>query len=128
MAAIYGGGWINSSAYPADGDTGDAEEEGFLWSSSDAKIQTNSLTVELEPNDGGDPREGMIMAFPQGVWNKIKQAADENPSMPGDVMEILFDGSSVADEYTEYIVAYIWSRICWKNTGLRSEPVSKSCP
>lgn len=109
MAVYNGGGWIKSSAYPdtEDGNAGGTEEDGFVWGSGNARIQTNALTVELEPNDGSDPREGMIMAFPEGVWNKIKQAADENPSMPGDVMEILFDGSSVADEYTEYIVAYI---------------------
>ena len=109
MAVYYGGGWIKSSAYPdtEDGNAGGTEEDGFVWGSGNARIQTNALTVELEPNDGSDPREGMIMAFPEGVWNKIKQAADDNPSMPGDVMEILFDGSSVADEYTEYIVAYI---------------------
>ena len=112
MAVYYGGGWIKSSAYPdtEDGNAGDTEEDGFVWGSGNARIQTNALTVELEPNDGGDPREGMIMAFPKGVWEKMQTTAEGNPYW-GDITSLLFPenlGGAILDpDYADYIVAYI---------------------
>ena len=82
----------------------------YNWNSgSPAKIQTNTLTVTVEPYSGEEGRTGYIMAFPESVWEDVV-AASNAQGLGGEdgAADILFDANkNVNPEYSDYLVANI---------------------
>lgn len=95
--------WLDNGNYveDAEGDAG--------WINSESKTASGSgiretvITVEVAENSGS-ARTGLIMAFPQNVW-------DDLIGMGQDLSGILFsdtsNGDVVASEYSRYVVANI---------------------
>ncbi len=77
----------------------------YSWNSADPGIiQTNSLVINVDPNDGGI-REGVVIALPAGKAEEALKAAE---GLGGDLSLIFSeDGFNIAEAYEDYVVSYI---------------------
>ena len=83
----------------AEGEAGWINSESRAVSSTG--IRETVITVNVSLNDG-TARSGIIMAFPQNVWNKL-----EGQDLSGILFSDTSNGDVVASEYSRYVVANI---------------------
>ncbi|HIS23416.1 MAG TPA: hypothetical protein IAC09_08255 [Candidatus Cryptobacteroides intestinipullorum] len=83
----------------AEGEAGWINSESRAVSSTG--IRETVITVNVSLNDG-TARSGIIMAFPQNVWNKL-----EGQDLSGILFSDTSNGDVVASEYNRYVVANI---------------------
>ena len=83
----------------AEGEAGWINSESRVVSSTG--IRETVITVNVSLNDG-TARSGIIMAFPQNVWNKL-----EGQDLSGILFSDTSNGDVVASEYSRYVVANI---------------------
>ena len=83
----------------AEGEAGWINSESRAVSSTG--IRETVITVKVSLNDG-TARSGIIMAFPQNVWNEL-----DGQDLSGILFSDTSNGDVVASEYSRYVVANI---------------------
>ena len=83
----------------AEGEAGWINSESRVVSSTG--IRETVITVNVSLNDG-TARSGIIMAFPQNVWDEL-----EDQDLSGILFSDTSNGDVVASEYSRYVVANI---------------------